>query len=425
MEKELKTITGEITNYIFESEDSLYKVAKLDTADGEITITGSFPHLDEGLAYDFTGYFKENKYGLQFQVQSYNKSKSFSKDGLISYLSSDKFYGIGEKLATNIVDALGTECIDIILKDPNVLYDIKGITKAKAQILYDALQRNNAEEQVFIKLYGFGLTSKMVSKLYEAYGIKAANIIEENPYTLINDVEGYGFKKCDKLAMSLGINKKDLMRLKAAVVFTLNNVCYNYGFTFLTEKQLINSTLGLLQDQEITTEDISDAIFKLIEDKKLVSLDDRIYDFRLYKAENSVRDNLIKIYNGKSNIKKKDKVEEALAYVEGEMGINYTPMQREAIVNALSNKLSIITGGPGTGKSTILKGIINTYSKLYDIPIGSDDFSYKVLMAAPTGRAAKRMSETTLFKASTIHRALGFSIDGSFLHDELNPLTCS
>ena len=425
MEKDLKTITGEITNYIFESEDSMYKVAKLDTEDGEITITGSFPHLDEGLTYDFIGHFKENKYGHQFAVETYNKSKSFSKDGLISYLSSDKFYGIGEKLASNIVEALGTDCIDVILKDPNVLYDIKGLTKAKAQILYDALQRNNAEEQVFIKLYGFGLTSKMVSRLYEVYGVKAANIIEENPYTLIKDVEGYGFKKCDNLAMSLGIDKKDMKRLKASVFFTINNVCYNYGFTFLTEKQLINSTLGLLQDPEIEASLIEDAVMALIEEKKLVSLDDRIYDTRLYNAENKVRDKLIKIYNTKGNIKKKEKVEEALSYVEGEMGIEYTPMQKEAIINALSNKLSIITGGPGTGKSTILKGIINTYSRLFDMPIGSDDFSYKVIMAAPTGRAAKRMAEATLFKASTIHRALGYTTDGNFLHDSLNPLTCS
>ena len=229
MDNELIKISGEIKNYIYETTESMYKVVKIISDDEEITITGAFPHLDEGLVYDFLGYYKENpKYGKQFFVQSYSKSESYSIDGLISYLSSERFYGIGERIATNIVNTLGTGCIDIILKNPEKLEEIKGITKAKAQIIYDSLARGQAEEQIFIKLYSYGLSSKMVGRLYEKYGTKTLNIIEENPYILIRDIEGFGFKRCDNLALNLGFKKNDIRRLKASVNFTLSNICYNY-----------------------------------------------------------------------------------------------------------------------------------------------------------------------------------------------------
>lgn len=426
MDNQLIKLTGEIENYIFETNDSMYKVAKLKIDDDIIIITGAFPHLDFGLTYDFLGYYKENpKYGRQFYVQSYTKSESYSINGIISYLSSDKFYGIGEKLATKIVDELGPNCLDIIIKEPEKLENIKGITKVKARIIIDALTRGKAEEEVFIKLYSYGLTSKMVSRLYEKYGVKAANIIEENPYVLIRDIEGFGFKRCDTLALNLGIKKDDPKRLKASVLYTLSNVCYNYGFTFLTYKQLYNSTIKLLNDKEINNSLIDIAIGDLIEEKRLVSEDDRIYDYLLYKAEGIVNDKVISIYNNKDNYLKRDKVSNALSYVEANLKINYTPMQKEAIINSLSNKLSIITGGPGTGKSTVLKGLLYTYAKYMDMDIFSPEFKYKVIMAAPTGRAAKRMCEATLYSASTIHKALGYSIDGEFQHNALSPLTCS
>jgi len=426
MDNDLIKITGEIKNYIYETDESMYKVAKIITEKDELTITGAFPHLDEGLTYDFLGFYKDNpKYGRQFFVQSYSRSETYSIDGLISYLSSERFYGIGEKLATNIVDTLGANCIDLILEDPNVLEKVKGITKAKAQIIYDALSRGQAEEQIFIKLYSYGLTSKMVGRLYERYGTKALNIVEENPYTLIKDIDGFGFKRCDQLALNLGFEKNDIRRLKAAVLFTLSNICYNYGFTFLTYKQLYNSTLKLLNDPIIKGEDIDLAIQELIAGGLLVSEDERIYENNLYKAENIVKDKLIKINKNKTNVLKRDDVAKALDYVEENLNILYTPMQKEAIISSLSSKISIITGGPGTGKSTVIKGILYTYAKAHKLDLSSDEFKYKVMMAAPTGRAAKRMTEATLYYATTIHKTLGYSLDGEFQHNALSPLTCN
>ncbi|MCR5232049.1 MAG: hypothetical protein K6B64_05315, partial [Acholeplasmatales bacterium] len=162
-----KVITGYISNYIYESQDSMYKVCELTKEDLDtVVIVGSFPHLEDGLNYDFIGNFKEHpKYGLQFFVESYQKSNAFSKEGLIHYLSSDKFYGIGVKLATNIVETLGVECINIILEDKDSLKAVSGMNKTKIDTLYETLKTNLASEQVFIRLFSFGLTSKMVEKL--------------------------------------------------------------------------------------------------------------------------------------------------------------------------------------------------------------------------------------------------------------------
>ena len=421
-----KTIIGVIDNYIYESKDSLYKVCELILEDeSTVIIVGSFPRLDEGLAYEFRGYYKEHtKYGRQFCVESYAKSDSFTKAGLLNYLSSGKFYGIGPKIALNIINKLGLDCINKILEDPENLNDISGLTKPKAEALYNVLKDNYESEQCFIQLYSFGLTSKMVSRLYDKYGNDAANKVLENPYRLIEEVDGFGFKKSDNLALNLGLEPTDIKRVKAAIIYTLNYVCYQNGFTYLTKEQLINSAKGLLNNLDIFDQDYIDALEELIMDKKLIEEDNRIYDVILYNAEVSVKNKILKLNETKSKFKR-DEIKEALAYIKELVEIEYTGLQEEAIINSLSNKLSIITGGPGTGKSTILRGILLCYAKLLDISPTDDEFSYKVCMVAPTGRAAKRMADATNHKATTIHKALGYNYNESFTKDENNPMTCS
>ena len=419
-------ITGYISNYIYESQDSMYKVCELTLEDLDtVVIVGSFPHLEDGLNYDFIGSYKEHpKYGLQFFVESYQKSNAFSKEGLIHYLSSEKFYGIGPKLASNIVDTLGVGCIDIILDNKDSLKDVPGMTKPKIETLYETLKTNLASEQVFIRLFGFGLTSKMVERLYKQYDILAANKIEENPYCLIHDVEGFGFKKCDNLAMNLGIAKDSKIRIDAAIEYTLNQVCYQQGFTYLTDEQLINSAIKLLDALEYRNK-IIDSLNSLVKEKKIILENGKYFDAYLYKCEEKTAKAILRLSKGNFKPFSEQKVKDGINYVEKTIGISYTPMQKEAILKSLTNKLSIITGGPGTGKSTILKGILNVYSHLMNMPIGSDDFTLKVSLASPTGRAAKRMGEATDYKATTIHKLLGYNFDGMFTHDENNPLYCS
>ena len=417
--EERKVVSGYISNYIYESQDSLYKVCELvQEDDTTLIIVGSFPHLEDGLSYEFVGKMKKHpKYGEQFFVESYSKSNSFSKEGLIHYLSSDKFYGIGPKLASNIVDELGLDCIDKILTDKEVLKKVYGMTKPKIEVLYQTLKDNYATEQVFIRLFGFGLTAKMVERLYNTYSVSAANKIEENPYCLITEVEGFGFKKCDSLALNLGMKRDDPKRLSAAIFYTLNQVCYQQGFTFLTEEQLINSVVRLL-DNEVNSNDLKPILDDLVQNKKIILEDNKYFDAYLHKCEVKTAEAILRLAGGKLKKYPEEKVRDAIKYVEELLHIQYTPMQKEAIFTSILNKLSIITGGPGTGKSTILNGILNVYAKLNDIPVASDEFGYKVCMVAPTGRAAKRMAEATKYKASTIHKALGYNFDGDFSYNE-------
>lgn len=268
--EEKTIITGTINNYIYESDESLYKVCELVLDDdSEVIIVGSFPRLDEGLSYEFVGSYREHpKYGKQFFVESYSKSDSLTKSGLLNYLSSGKFYGIGPKIAENIINKLGLDCIKKILANQTVLEGISGLTKPKAEALYTALKDNYLEEQCYIELYGYGLTSKMVSKLYEKYGNSAANKVVEDPYRLITEVEGFGFKKSDNLALKLGINPSDMRRIKASLVYTLNYVCYQNGFTYLTKEQLINSARTLITDVSLVDEDYINAISDLVMEKR-------------------------------------------------------------------------------------------------------------------------------------------------------------
>ena len=416
------TITGHINNYIYESAN--YKVCSLTKSDGKtITIVGYFPHLDEGLEYNFTGTIKKHiNYGEQFYVETFTKAASFTKDGLIEYLSSDKFPGIGKKIAEDVVNELGVDCIDKIIKNPGVLENISSLTKVKRKNLVHLLKENTKLEKTYIKLMEYDLSMKMIEKLLEQYGSDTLNKIEEDPYRLIYEVDGFGFKKSDALALNLGFKINDKKRVKAAIGYTLNYVCYQQGFTYLTREQLISSSKKLLENNpEIPDNLYEDALNELQIEKKVVFEDNKYFHSFLYKCECDVAKKLKRISEYPVPYSKQD-CEEALDYVSKFISITYTPLQREAIISSLSTSLSIITGGPGTGKSTILKGILDTYAKLNNSSLSNDDMSYKILLVSPTGRASKRMVETTRFKASTIHRALGYNYQNEFSYNELNPL---
>ena len=317
MEKEV--LVGYISNYIYTSQDSLYKVCSLVCEnDEEITIVGNFPRLEDGLNYEFVGQMKEHpKYGRQFFVESYAKSKSFTKDGLIHYLSSDKFYGIGQKLATNIVDKLGLDCINIIMNEPERLDDVSGLSKAKKDIIISTIKDNYAQEQVFIRLYGFGLSPKMIQKLYDRYGDKAANVIEENPYILIYEVEGFGFKKSDSLAMNLGFKEDDIRRIKAAISYTITYVCYQQGFTFLSYEQTISSAKNLLNNNLLITDELCvKAINELVEEKKIVVEENKIYESILYKCELNLAKRVNRLYDTKIESYDRERIKNSLNEVE-------------------------------------------------------------------------------------------------------------
>ena len=420
-------IKGRISSYIYKSEDSLYKIAKIISNNDEVTITGSFMELEEGLEYEFVGEFVDHaKYGVQFKIESYTKTNSFTKEGLIAYFSSDKFHGIGTRLATKIVEILGEDCIEQIMEDPDCLDVIPKLQPAKKEVIIEVLRDNYATESVYVKLFGFGLTPKMIHRLMEVYGLEAAIRVENNPYSLIYDIEGFGFKKSDNLAMTLGFKENDFLRLKEAMRYTLNTVCYQQGYTFLTKEQLVNSAHLLLQSNPIISlEDLGLALDDLVNNSFIVKEEDRYFDSALHKSEVKCAERIKKLKNKKVSLHKVEDIKEAIKEVELDLDIHYTDLQKEAIVKALSNKLTIITWGPGTGKSTIINGIIRCYAKLEDLVFPCDDLDYKICMMAPTGRAAKRMNEISNFKARTIHKTLGYNYEGGFCYDERTQLDAS
>lgn len=421
-------VIGSIQSYIYKSEDSLYKVAKILTSHKEeLIIVGSFLELEEGLEYEFIGTFLEHtKYGRQFRIESYTKSNSYSSEGLISYLSSDKFFGIGQKLAEKIVATLGLDCINKIMDNPDCLDEVPQMTAARKKVITEVLKENYAQEQVLIQLYGFGLTDKMIYRLYEVYGNEAALRIEENPYCLIYDVDGFGFKKSDALALRLGFQENDILRLREALRYTLNAVCYQQGYTFLSESQLLNSCEALLNHSSTLTKDnLKNALSTLVEQQLVIQEEDRYFEPSLYRSEVKCAERLLKIKSYKKKLFSKDKVLKTIEKVQQDLDIRYTDLQKEAILKALSSKLSIITGGPGTGKSTIIQGILRCYAILNDLVFPCDELDMKVTMMAPTGRAAKRMCEVANFKATTIHKALGYNYEGGFSMTEESPLSCS
>ena len=417
-------VTGEVISYVYEKEGNNYRIARIKTdKDKYLTIVGYFPHLEEGLSYEFVGTMRRHiNYGEQLAVETYSRLNSFTVSGLIEYLSSDKFFGIGKKLATTIVDTLGTNCLNDIMKDPSILDDIPKLTKEKKDKLVDMIKANYESERTYIRLYEFGLTIKMIERLISVYSLDAANKVEEDPYRLIYDIEGFGFKKSDALAFNMGMSLSDPRRVRAAIGYTLNNVCFQYGFTYLTKEQLFNSAKKLLEaNPNILDSDYMDAIDKMIEEGKIVLDDNRYFDSYLYKCEKKLAKR-IKNMAVERQINDRKKIIDTLAYIEDLIKIKYTDMQKEAVINALTSKLSIITGGPGTGKSTIINAILHCYAKLNNLSLSDDEMNDRVLMAAPTGRAAKRMSEITHFKASTIHKALGYNYASEFTYNKDNQL---
>ncbi len=415
-----ETINATYIQSIFISDDSTFKVALVKTDDDKtITISGNFMPLEEGLNYEFKGFYRNHpKYGKQFVVSEVNKASN-SKLGLINYFSSEKFKGIGNKIASEIVKKLGENAIEKILENESVLDGIPNLSKGKKDLFVATLKQSELLNTIYTTLYSYGLTSKMIHKLVENYELKTLEIIRENPYRLIYELDGFGFQKSDKIALQSGIKKDNPIRIKEAILYSLQEECYGAGNIFILLDELIESASKLL-DLEIKY-DYKKIINDLATENRLILQENRVYPLKLFKAEDNVARRLREIFETKSRKEySKEELNLAYQYASDRMKINYTPLQKEAIMQVFSEKISIITGGPGTGKTTLVKGILEAYSKLTKKDLDSDEFG--VLLIAPTGKAAKRLRESTNYDASTIHKALGYNYDGHFCFDEINKL---
>lgn len=425
---------------IFHNEQNLYTVLRVRVDETnhsydekEAVITGYFPKVYDQETYIFYGEFKEHpKFGLQFQAKHYRKDMPQSKQGIIAYLSGEMFKGIGKKTAENIVNTLGEDAISKILNQPSLLDSVPKLPPDKAKSLYDTLMEHQGLEQIMIALNQYGFGPQLSMRIYQVYKEETLNIIQKNPYKLVEDVEGIGFGRADELGFQLGISGNHPDRIKAGCLYVLENECMQAGHVYMLAEDLLEQVKALLEENkrdQIEFLDISNEIIKLEEEGKIIGEEKRIYLPSLFFAEKGLVTSIQRILK---QTEYKDQFPEsefllALGSLEERLGVQYAPTQKEAIQTALMSPMLILTGGPGTGKTTVIKGIVELYGELHGCSLDPQDYykkdeAFPFLLAAPTGRAAKRMSESTGLPAVTIHRLLGFNGTEGFDRDETSTL---
>ena len=413
---------GQVQSEIFTSPDSFFKVLIVSVEEAnfawhepEITVTGSFGELSDDQTYRFEGKIVEHpRYGQQFQATSYHVNRPTSKDGLIDFLSGKQFTGIGKKTAEKIVDKLGTDAINKIIADPHVLDELN-LRKAIKDSLVGNLRANQGMDQIIIGLNDLGFGANLSSAIFDKYGEETLHIINENPYQLAAEIDGISFNRADQVAQKLGIATDDSRRIDAAIIQTLDDLTMETGDTFTTTKPLLQQTIQLLAQGtggRVSTDLIANQIVELEKNQKISYADEKIYPTALYNAEWQIADHLHRLLTVDQEKLSVTTIEKIVTKVADQSGITYDQIQKEAIKTALNSKVMLLTGGPGTGKTTIIKGIVASYAKIHDLSLDVNEYkekSFPVLLAAPTGRAAKRMSEATDLPASTIHRLLGLN----------------
>ncbi|MCS4488252.1 SF1B family DNA helicase RecD2 [Streptococcus sciuri] len=424
--------TGNIERIIFENSHNFFKILLLNIEetdslfdDGEIIITGIMAEIMEGETYTFWGdLVRHPKYGEQLNVSRYERKKP-STSGLINYFSSKQFKGIGKKTAEKIVSLYGSNPIDAILEEPDKLESISGLSKAKKDQFIAQLRRHYGSEQILSKLAEYGISNRYAMQIFDHYKETALDVIMKNPYQIVEDIQGIGFKIADQLAKQVGIEDDSPKRFRAALLHCLLSICLNTGDTYVEARALLDETLALLEQSrniEIDPTLVAQELTQLINDDKIQNIDTKIFDNSLYFSEVGITRQLKRILNVELKEPANNKtIKKHLQQVEKELRINYDSMQKQAIGDALRSKVFILTGGPGTGKTTIINGIIQTYAKLHNLNLNKPK-DLPIILAAPTGRASRRMTELTELPSATIHRHLGLNRDQEFqlLDEELD-----
>lgn len=396
-------IKGIVERIIYRNDENGYTVAKLVTEDDTITITGSCLSINTSMEYEFKGDFTyHKKYGEQFVFQSMFEILPESEEGIISYLSSGIIPYIGEKMAKAIVEKYKTDTLRILDEEPNKLLDVNGIGPAKLEKIKQGLEENKGLRRVILFFNKYQIDNKTIVKIFKEYGENAIDIVRENPYRLAEDIRGIGFKKADQIARNMG-DFDPAFRKRAVLKYTLTLATLE-GHSFLPKDELISRTKMIVN---YTSEELEEEINNLnLDDRFIIEKtgdETNCYYAPYLRAENYISGKINSMLNRER--KETSNIEDLILKVENTQGIKFAQNQKRAVEESLKRGVLIITGGPGTGKTTTLKAIIEV-SELMEL---------KVKLAAPTGRAAKRMKEATLRDASTIHKLLelGFANDES------------
>ncbi|MCX8721170.1 MULTISPECIES: ATP-dependent RecD-like DNA helicase [unclassified Lactobacillus] len=409
---------GKLNRIVFENDQDLFKIldvtiiGKLEDYDREeIKVTGSFGDIQEGGTYTFDGKLVvHNKFGLQFRCDSYKQSVPQEKGSLTRYLSSSKFPGIGKKAADTIISALGTNALTVLKDNPAKVATLP-LTKKQKDSLISGVNSMDSYSEIVLKLAQFGLNKKVAARLYQIYHGETLAKLEQDPYAAIAEVTGYAFKSADRMGSKLGIAADDPRRINGAIFQILLDELSKEGNTFVKLALLLTQASKLLQIKQF--DPIATCVNNLQHQGKIVVSDEDAALQSIFETENEIAltmKNLIKRKNTTKPYKERA-IQTAIKNAEKKLKISYDDTQKLAIKNALTNPISILTGGPGTGKTTIINGILLSLRELAEIPASSLYSSDPpFLLAAPTGRAAKRMEEITGITAKTIHRLLGLGI---------------
>lgn len=367
-----------------------------------ITFVGYFHELTEEDTYLFHGDFVEHeKYGKQFSVESYEKPLPEEKDSIVEFLSSGIFKGIGEKTASKIVEVLGKDTLSIILENPDNLLLIPKITKKQVDSLHNQLVNYQSSYETVLKMNDLGFNTKDSMLIYNQYKARTLEVIQDNFYQIYYDEVLIPFKKIDMIARNNGVDIVDEKRVEAHIIYALTEVCNTLGHSYLTKEELFNYTkraLGVMISEDVFTKSLEN----LLIDMKLILENDKYYLKSMYEAENNIVRRICYLTRKEDTINKK--LENHIVELEKKFDIFYNEEQRKAIFSSFIKNFLVITGGPGTGKTTILKGIVSLYREINRYSL--DDLSKKIALLAPTGRASKRISESVGVGASTIHRFL-------------------
>ena len=416
-------IKGNYRKSIFTSDKGyvigLFKVKETDNEELKmyvnkiITFTGYFHELNLDDMYIFKGDVVDHpKYGLQFNVLEYERLKPEDEDGLVAFLSSDLFKGVGEKLAKSIVDTLGKNVLEEILKDESCLLLVPKMTSKKAHTIYETLMKYEESHQIIVYLTELGFNMKDALDIYNTYKSETIIHIEHNPYCLTDFIS---FLKVDEIALKLNVDVADERRIKACIIYMMNKLLFTNSDTYLEYDEIIESVFNYLKI-DLNIDDFDLYLEELINENKIILLDDKYYIKEMYDSEINIT-NTIKYLE----TKKIDKLflDNRIEELEKVNNIKYNDKQKEAIKKSLENNITIITGGPGTGKTTIIKAICELYQNIFKLSY--EELTYRIALLAPTGRASKRMSESTNLPASTIHRFLKWNKEkNEFLVNEYN-----
>jgi len=421
--------TGTIERIIFENISNFYRILLLeiedtnaeDFDDFEIIVTGTMADVIEGEEYTFWGQIvQHSKYGEQLQITRYERAKPTSK-GLVKYFSSSHFKGIGLKTAQKIVDIYGENTIDKILEHPEKLQSISGLSAKSREAFISTLRLNYGTEMILAKLANYGIPNKLAIQILDEYKEETLDIVENYPYQLVEDIKGLGFTIADQLAEELGIESQSPERFRAGIIHSLLNSCMESGDTYVEARDLLEQTINLLESSrpvELDPNQVALELSHLIEEDKVQQIDAKIFDNSLFYAEEGIHKHLMRILERKEDKdENKESIQRYISTVEKELGIQYDTIQKQAICDAIQNKVFILTGGPGTGKTTVINGIIAVYALLEGLDLKKKS-SLPIILAAPTGRAARRMNELTGLPSATIHRHLGMTGDDDTSHLE-------